>query len=185
MKPILVAYGTTEGHTRKIAEFIAQRLRAAGREAHLVDTATAAAAQVAPTYAGAILGGSLHQHRHQSSLTHFIRANAGWLNAIPVAFFSVSLSAASSDPAEHDEVRRLAEDYLAETGLKAGMLRLVAGALMYTQYDYFKRLLMKMIARREGGATDTSRDHEYTDWDDVARFVDAFLAATQGAGQAA
>jgi hypothetical protein len=25
---------------------------------------------------------------------------------------------------------------------------------------------------------DTSRDREYTDWDDLARFVDEFLAAT-------
>ena len=30
-------------------------------------------------------------------------------------------------------------------------------------------LIMRRIAERHGGDTDTSRDHEYTDWDDLAR----------------
>jgi menaquinone-dependent protoporphyrinogen oxidase len=179
MKPILVIYGTTEGHTRKIAEFIAARLRGRGREVHLVDSASPAAEQVAPVYAGAIMGGSLHEHRHQSSLAHFIKANIGWLNAIPTAFFSVSLAMASGDAQERAEAKALAEQFLKQTGLKAGAVCLVAGALKYTEYDYFKRALMRMIARREGGDTDTSRDHEYTNWDDVARFVDEYVAATQ------
>jgi menaquinone-dependent protoporphyrinogen oxidase len=34
---------------------------------------------------------------------------------------------------------------------------------------------MKRIAKREGGSTDTSHDHEYTDWDAVARFTNRFL----------
>jgi menaquinone-dependent protoporphyrinogen IX oxidase len=56
MQPILVAYGSTEGHTRKIAEFIAERLRLRGHRVDLVDTATPAAQQVQPVYLGAILG---------------------------------------------------------------------------------------------------------------------------------
>jgi menaquinone-dependent protoporphyrinogen oxidase len=36
---------------------------------------------------------------------------------------------------------------------------------------------MKLIAKQQGGDTDTSHDHEYTDWDDLTRFVDEFLAA--------
>jgi menaquinone-dependent protoporphyrinogen oxidase len=179
MKPILVIYGTTEGHTRKIAEFIAARLRSLGREVHLVDSASPAAGQLAPVYAGAILGGSLHEHKHQSALAHFIKANIGWLNAIPTAFFSVSLAMASRDAQERAEAKKLAEEFLEQTGLNAGFVRLVAGALKYTEYNYFKRALMRMIAQREGGDTDTSRDHEYTDWDDVAQFVDEYAAATR------
>jgi menaquinone-dependent protoporphyrinogen oxidase len=179
MKPILVLYGTTEGHTRKIAEFIAERLRRAGMIVDLVDSATPAAAQVAPIYAGAFIGGSLHQHKHQSSLAHFIKANIGWLNTIPTAFFSVSLSMAGRDDEARAEAKKLAEEFLKETGLKPGMVRLVAGALKYTQYDFFKRYIMRMIAKQAGGSTDTSRDTEYTDWDDVGRFVDEYLAATQ------
>ena len=37
---------------------------------------------------------------------------------------------------------------------------------------------MRLIAKHQGGDADTSRDREYTDWDDLTRFVDEFLAAT-------
>jgi menaquinone-dependent protoporphyrinogen oxidase len=30
---------------------------------------------------------------------------------------------------------------------------------------------MKRIARKQGGPTDTSRDYEFTNWDDVARLA--------------
>lgn len=33
---------------------------------------------------------------------------------------------------------------------------------------------MKYIAYRKGGPTDTSRDYELTDWDDLSHFVDSF-----------
>ena len=50
----------------------------------------------------------------------------------------------------------------------------IAGALKYTEYDFFKRLIMKMISKREGRSTDTSRDYEYTDWNAVTKFVTDF-----------
>ena len=56
------------------------------------------------------------------------------------------------------------------------MVVILAGALNYTQYDYFKRLLMHLIAKQRGRSTDTAHDHEYTDWDDLTRFVEEFLA---------
>ena len=44
---------------------------------------------------------------------------------------------------------------------------------------------MRSTARREGNATDTTRDHEYTDWDAVDRFVDSIVAtiSTKVAGR--
>lgn len=184
MQPILVAYGTTEGQTHKIAEFIAQRLRIRGHRVDLVDTATPAAHQVQPIYLGAILGGSLHQHRHQGSLAHFIKANISWLGAMPVAFYSVSLSAALDDMDSRVEVQRLLDEFITECELKPVISRCIAGALKYTQYDYFKRLLMRMIARQRGQTTDMSKDHEYTDWPAVETFVDEYLAAAGIAGSA-
>jgi menaquinone-dependent protoporphyrinogen oxidase len=65
MQPILVAYATTEGHTRKVAEFIAERLRIRGHRVDLVDVAGATALDVTAAYQAAFIGGSVHQHRHQ------------------------------------------------------------------------------------------------------------------------
>ena len=38
---------------------------------------------------------------------------------------------------------------------------------------------MKLIAKHQGGDTDTSRDYEYTDWDDLKHFIEEFVTATQ------
>jgi len=175
MQPILVAYATTEGHTRKVAEFIAERLRIRGHRVDLIDVATPAAHEVTAAYQAAFLGGSVHQHAHQGALLHFARSNREWLAALPVALFSVSLAAATDDMDDRLEAQRLANAFIDESGLKPLVTRCVAGALKYTQYDYFKRLVMRMISQQRGASTDTSRDHEYTDWEDVEAFVDEFL----------
>ena len=177
MKSVLVVYGTTEGQTRKIAEFIADALKARGVQVDVVDSATERAAQVQPIHAAAIVCGSLHQHRYQASLLHFVRDNKAWLAGIPTALVAVSLTAVLDDDASRDELREAAEAFCRDAGWTPAVTRHVAGALRYTQYDYFKRLIMKLIARQQGGDTDTSRDHEYTDWNALTRFVEEFLAA--------
>lgn len=53
---------------------------------------------------------------------------------------------------------------------------LVAGALKYLEYDFLKRMIMRLIAKKEGRDTDTSKDYEYTDWEALRRFCDEFVA---------
>ncbi len=179
MNTVLVVYGTTEGQTRKIAEFIAEAMKARGVEVELVDSEAERAALVQPVYAAAIVCGSLHQHSYQASLVRFVKDNKAWLAGIPAAFVAVSLTAVLKDDQSRDELRECVEAFCRETGWTPAITRHVAGALRYTQYDYFKRLIMKLIARQQGGDTDTTRDHEYTDWDDLTRFVEEFLVATR------
>ena len=62
--------------------------------------------------------------------------------------------------------------FTADTGWTPARIATVAGRLAYTQYNWLVRLMMRRIARKEGGATDTSRDHEYTDWAQVERLAD-------------
>jgi menaquinone-dependent protoporphyrinogen oxidase len=140
------------------------------------------ALNVTPTYLAAFVGGSVHQHAHQSALRHFVKSNREWLGALPLAFFSVSMAAAMDDMDSRLEAQRRADEFLEETGLRPLRMRCIAGALMYTHYDYFKRLIMQMISRQQGRTTDTTHDHEYTKWDEVEAFVDEFLAAAHLAG---
>jgi menaquinone-dependent protoporphyrinogen oxidase len=177
MQPILVAYATVEGQSRKIAEFIAERLRIRGHRVDLVDTASPAAAQVQPIYQAAFLGGSVHYERHPASLAHFIKANLAWLKVVPTAFFSVGLDTVQPHADERDKAKDLVRAFLQEAGIAPVKLRHVAGALKYTQYDFMKRLLARTFAPRLGGADATGQDHEYTDWLDLESFVDEFLAA--------
>jgi len=48
------------------------------------------------------------------------------------------------------------------------------GALYYREYNPLVRWLLRRISVRAGGPTDTSQDHEFTRWDEVARFARDF-----------
>ena len=50
----------------------------------------------------------------------------------------------------------------------------LAGALQYREYDFFTRTLIRLMMKRGGHPTDTSRDYDYTDWEAVARFGHEF-----------
>jgi menaquinone-dependent protoporphyrinogen oxidase len=171
MSKILVAYGTTEGQTAKIAEFIAEVVRGQGHAADAVNVK-----QSEPGldgYDAVIVGGSIHMGKHEDDVGNFVRRNRNALERKPSALFSVSL-AAHGDTAN-------AEAYVArfeqETGWRPAQVGLFAGALLYSQYGFFKRQLMKKIVRDKPGdlSTDTSRDYVYTEWDDVRAFTERFL----------
>jgi menaquinone-dependent protoporphyrinogen oxidase len=179
MATVLVAFATTDGQTRKIAGFVAETLQKQGLSVDLVDTATPSADAVQPHYAAAVLAGSLHEHLHQKALHEFVQRNVGWLNAIPVLFLSVSLEAAMPDAVDRRQAQHHLQGFLDATGLQPLRAEPVAGALRYTQYDWLRRTMIKLIARQMGASTDTGHDCEYTDWDALERTIDAFVEAAK------
>jgi menaquinone-dependent protoporphyrinogen oxidase len=159
---ILIVYGTTEGQTRKIARYMEDRLQGEG---HAVTLSDASDEPPAPEgFDAVVLGGSLHMMKHQAALEHYARTHAGTLNRMPGIFYSVSLGIASGEESSIAEAGRIAREFVDSVGWEPRHIELVAGALKYTQYDFFKRFMLKMISKRAGGDTDTSRDHEYTNW---------------------
>lgn len=164
-----VFYATTEGQTRRIAERLAAVLRDRGFDSRAIDMGRAEGPIDWRRVTAALVGASLHAGRHQREAAAFVDANAAHLNAIPTAFFSVSLSAASHDAEEVAAARRLAEAFPREHGWTPAAIVSLAGRLAYTQYGFFKRRLMKRIARKEGAPVDTSRDYELTNWENVER----------------
>jgi menaquinone-dependent protoporphyrinogen oxidase len=172
-----VFYATTEGQTRRIAERIADRLRASGLASSTFDVAGPDAERVDWTHVrAAAIGASLHLGKHQRAASNFVHAHAADLNAHPSIFFSVSLAAASEREAEVKNARRIAEELPAAHGWKPVQIATLAGCLAYTKYGLLKRWLMKRIARKEGGPTDTSRDYELTNWKKVDALAEDMAA---------
>ena len=169
MAHVLVAYATTEGQTEKVARRIAGELEAAGHDADLADLGDAA--PDAADYDGVIVGASVHRSEFQRTVTRFVEANREALSAHPSAFFFLSLTAADDADESRAAVTELGEAMEAETGWHPDEVAAFAGALKYREYGPIKRFVMKRIAGKYGGGTDTSRDYEYTDWDEVAAFA--------------
>ncbi len=176
MAKVHIAYGTTEGQTAKVAQLVGDMGRQFGHEVS-VQLAQEAADADLDAFDAAIVGGSLHEGRYQRGVRSFIDRHKAFLATRPSAFFSVSLAAASSDPREREEARRIAQEFVNRAGWAPKQIESFAGALRYTQYSWLKRSLMKHIAAKEGGHVDTSRDFEYTDWEGVRRFAERFFGA--------
>jgi menaquinone-dependent protoporphyrinogen oxidase len=106
----------------------------------------------------------------------FVKRNPEALEHIPSAFFSVSLTAREHTDEARAQTNEYVEKLAQETGCHPDIVDVFGGALRYPQYGFVKRHLMKRISKDKGSAdTDTSRDYEYTDWNDVRHFTEDFL----------
>ena len=183
MTHILIVYGTTDGHTRKIAQVLAENLRARRCSVDIVDAAGSLWRLSPDSYDGVIVAASVHIGDYQRAVARWVRSYASMLNGLPTAFLSVCLAVLEKDPEARLEVTRIMDRFLARCGWQPMITKLVAGALLYTRYGWLKRRMMKRIVEKAGGDTDTTRDFEYTDWNDLRQFATDFaeLATAQPA----
>lgn len=171
MPRILLLYATTEGQTARIAERIARTLREKG---HSVEVLPADTAQAQPAaYDGVMVGASIHYGHHPAYVRALVRRHRDVLAARPCAFFSVSLSAGGLRP-KPEAAQRYMDKFMRKTGWQPQLTASFAGALKYSMYGPIKRRVMIVFMTLGGGETDTTRDYEYTDWDAVERFADAY-----------
>jgi len=171
---ILVLYGTLEGQTAKIAERIAVIIRNRGQQVDIWSADKLPDIFSVDNYDAAIIGGPIHMGRYPESVKNFVTSHAGWLNSVPSAFFTVCMAVNSQHEKSRTEAVRYGDKLIAQSGWHPVLIETFAGAVKYTQYNLITRFIMKWISRREGGSTDTSRDHEYTDWGSVDRFAENF-----------
>lgn len=170
---VLIIYGTVEGQTRKIARFMENILQEDG---HQVAIANAVEEPPSPdNFDVTLIGSSIHINKYNTLIKNYVEEHIDILNKKPSAFFSVSMAVASSIKEEHEEIEKVALEFIEETSWKTKTIWHIAGALRYTQYNYFKKLIMRSIAEKEGGAVDTTKDHEYTDWNKVKEQVLSFI----------
>jgi menaquinone-dependent protoporphyrinogen oxidase len=172
VKKILVVYGTKEGQSAKIANAISDEL---SLEGFVVDTYNA---EEIPSdirvndYSGVVAGGSVHVSKYPAPLKKWIKANSAELSIKPSAFFSVCLGVLEKENAQTQKAeKKIVEDFFAWSGWRPKTWTIFAGAVKYSKYGWFTKQIMKMIVKKAGGNTDTSRDYEYTNWNEVKTFA--------------
>ena len=170
MARILVLFASSHGQTRDIAWAIERYLRRRGHSVDLMDIRQAAPDPA--EYDLAVIGSRVELGRHARSIRRYIRCHRDALDAMPSAFFSVSMSAASG----HDHT---IGGLTAATGWRPGGSACFAGALPYTRYNPLLRFIMKRISAKAGNTTDTTRDHDFTDWAAVRAFADRLADAVE------
>jgi len=186
VKAVAVIYATREGQTRRIAEHVAATLRTREFGVDVINVEE----KLPPnfdleSYAGVVVAASVHMGKHERAMIEFVKAHHAQLEQVPTAFLSVSMAEAGAEDANASaerreraaaDVRTTVDAFLRDTGWNPSHVHPVAGALLYRQYNVIVRLMMRFIAKQTGSTTDTSRDHEYTDWQALDHFA-AELAA--------
>jgi len=170
---ILVFYGTTEGQTRKIAEWTATHIRERGHEVELRDSAAFPSDFDVGTFHAFVVAASVHQEHHQETITNFAIAHHELLNAKSSAFISVSLSAVLEEA--KTEAQKYVDRFVAMTGWQPRMTLLLGGALRFSEYDYFQEQIVKFIVMKREATASGEHDREFTDWGALGCFLDEFL----------
>ncbi len=172
MARILMLYGTTDGQTGKIARAVADTLRTFNHDVDVINARTGW--PQAAAYDAVVVAASVHAGGYQRAVHRWVHAHADALNTRPTAFISVCLGILQRDPKADADLKAILTRFLTATGWQPRMAKAVAGALPYTRYNPFTRWIMKRIVSKAGGDTDTSRDYEYTDWQDLRVFAEDF-----------
>ncbi|HEI6966978.1 TPA: menaquinone-dependent protoporphyrinogen IX dehydrogenase [Yersinia enterocolitica] len=170
---VLILYSSRDGQTHTIASYVAKQLSVAGT-CEIQDLSQVGEIDLSQ-YQQVMIGASVRYGRFSPVLSQFVAGHIEQLNQIPSAFFAVNLTARKPEkrsPQTNAYVRK----FLLSTPWQPSLCAVFAGALRYPRYRWIDRVMIQLIMRMTGGETDTSKEVEYTDWQQVDRFTQDFAA---------
>ena len=170
---ILIAYGTTEGQTRKISETLAAQIRELGHAVELFDTSGLPGGLQVESFDRIIIAGSVHERRHQESVEIFVLSRLKQLQTVPTMFLSVSLAAAFEDGLT--EAKGYVDSFLEKVDWCPTQSLLVAGAVRHGEYGYYREQILEHVVLEGRALDDPASDHEFTDWAFLARSIAEFV----------
>ncbi|WP_386688380.1 menaquinone-dependent protoporphyrinogen IX dehydrogenase [Lonepinella sp. MS14437] len=159
----LILYSSYDGQTKRIAEFLASKLSSEVEVRSISE-------QICFDFDRIIIGASVRYGYFNKNLYKFIKKNTALLNSKPSAFFGVNLTARKDDK-NTPETNVYVRKFLQCIAWKPQCSAVFAGALLYPRYNWFDRMMIKLIMKITGGETDTDKEIEYTNWDKVTEFA--------------
>lgn len=168
MTSVLITYASTHGHTARICAALQDEMTADDISVDVRDVRTDPARDP-DRYDTIVVAASIHRGDHQKEMVEWVEEHKTALESGPNAFISVSLTAAEDSDEAREATRECVKKFVDETGWHPARTETVAGALQYREYDPFTRIMMRLMMKRGGHPTDTSHDHDFTDWDGVKK----------------
>jgi len=168
MTKYLFLYSTTDGHTKKICEYIGNILK---HQNHEIKIEPISLELKQPSeYDAIILGASIRYGKHQKSVFNFINKHKDLLETKKSAFFSVNVVARKSEK-NSPNTNPYMKKFLKTSSWQPNKLGVFAGKVDYPSYKFFDKYIIRMIMWITKGPTDTSQSYEFTDWNVVKNFA--------------
>ncbi|KGQ70571.1 protoporphyrinogen oxidase [Chelonobacter oris] len=171
----LIIYSSTDGQTHKIAEAIATAIQTNMQSAvvALLPLAQAESQDLAQ-YDKIMIGASIRYGHFNKALEPYINRHADLLNSKMTAFYAVNLTARKADK-NTPQTNVYTRKFLQRIQWRPTQSAVFAGALRYPRYGFFDRFMIRLIMKITDGETNTTKEIEYTDWQKVAAFAQAFV----------
>ena len=170
---LVIAFGTIEGQTGKIARFIEKRAKEAGKDVKVIDTTDPSATVNFEGVDTVILAASVHERRHPQQFEVFVASEQAALSQVRTLMISVSMNAAF--PEGHDEAQDYLDEMKMRTDFDPDAEMLVAGAIKSREYDYYATQVLRHVVLRGRSYDPAVQEREFTDWEALGDGVSAFL----------
>lgn len=169
MKPILILYASTDGHTLEIAQRIQAELESHGNQTicYKVDDYLQDSLKHYDTF---VIGASIRYGKHSKSMHQFVKKNASYLNKQKTFFFSVN-AVARKPHKRHLDTNPYVAKFLNQCMLEPTGLAIFGGKIDYKKYGFFDKLMIRIIMRLTHGPTDLNACVDFTNWNDVSIFT--------------
>ena len=168
MANILIAYSTTDGHTRTICERLKDVIEAQDHAVNIAWMSEKPDIDLTP-FDKVVVGASIRYGKHQPQVFEFIRSNQATLESKPNAFFSVNVVARKPEK-NTPETNPYLQKFLKKIAWQPQHLAVFAGRLDYPKYSYFDRQMIRLIMWMTKGPTAPDTVVEFTDWNTVEEF---------------
>ncbi|HXX19201.1 MAG TPA: flavodoxin domain-containing protein [Candidatus Acidoferrum sp.] len=175
-KNIGIYYVSKHGQTDKIAHFLGECFAGRGWEVYVTNLRNhEAGTPDVSNFSAVLIGAPMYMQHYPRAVREFVSRNRRELMAIPsTGFFSTCLTATRGTREAYLESLEPVRNFLDEVAWTPDWIVSFPGALNYREYDPLTRWVMKRVAQKEGGPTDTSKDYELTRWEEVSRFAQDF-----------
>ncbi|MDO5090301.1 MAG: menaquinone-dependent protoporphyrinogen IX dehydrogenase [Cardiobacteriaceae bacterium] len=170
MNNVLLLYSTTDGQTRRIADFLAEVFAEQGVAATVLPLAGAEETDW-QGFARVVIGASIRYGKHKPEVLDFVNRHADALAEKGAAFFSVSAVARKAEkrvPGNNLYMKK----FLAKSRWQPAHIAIFAGRIHYALYKPLDRLMIRLIMRITKGPTAPDANVEFTDWADVRGFAE-------------
>jgi len=166
MKSILI-YSTTDGHTKKICDFIKSNSIKNNFDIFSIDKINELNLN---NYDLIVLGASIRYGKHNNIIYKFISSNKEILKSKKNAFFSVNVVARKPEKNSPENNPYILK-FLRKSEWHPTKIGVFAGKVDYPNYNFFNKLIIRFIMFVTKGPTDTSRSYEFTNWDNIKKFT--------------
>ena len=166
MKSVII-YSTTDGHTKKICDFINSNSNKNNFEVlsinHISDLDI-------EKYELIVLGASIRYGKYSPLVFKFVKNYKKILDEKKNAFFSVNVVARKPEKSS-PETNPYIKKFLKKTNWVPKKIGVFAGKVDYPNYNFINKLVIRFIMYITKGPTDISRSYEFTNWNNIKKFA--------------